>query len=312
MTHSLNLNTSVSACIIIKSEDLLRDPNRLHGWRKRWNGPIQLLVTTSMHPQHDVAGYKSLSRRLLSIYQHLVKRDDPRPMSIQLIYLSTSPTIAPSTNQLMNLLRLSLSTSTIKPSPIASAPQAILLLIPTGLEYLPAQNLSTTLLTSELPIPSILPLRNRTKNTSSAGIPIAHSKSRIPKSYLEPESTSALLIDANDPIWCTERFFLSTSTTVSNEKPWLDEWSECLWEVALVYPDAMLSGGGDEYFAHGKTVVWTDDDDSRVDTMRSDAISQTSASEDSSVRVSAFLFIVCHCLFASDEEETHKHMDHLP
>ena len=133
-------------------------------------------------------------------------------MSIHLLY-SPIPLSKQTHNAHINLARL-----------YARTP--LVMLFPSGLARLPSHSLYPSLLAAKITHPLIIP---RLSGSTRPQQQIASSRQKDRDTGLPFTNESALVISRNDPLWCTERFFV----------PYPKEWTECLWQFWLLHPDAV-------------------------------------------------------------------------
>ena len=112
-------------------------------------------------------------------------------MSVHILHLETD--IPDNPNAFLNLARLFAQTSTVA-------------LFPGNLSVVPPKTFTRSLFSKKLPPkPVIYSMRGQTS---------------YPFSSLSP-----LILERDDPLWCTERFFPDTTRST--------DWSDCLWQIWL-------------------------------------------------------------------------------
>lgn len=150
-------------------------------------GPISLLVTTSTPP--NSLEYSTL---LSSISKLRDSHNVNKALSVHVLQLEDYAQENPNPNAYLNLARLFSRTKKVA-------------IFPGNLSHLPPKALYKTLLTSTLNKPIVLTSR---------------TNPNYPFSALSP-----LILNRDDPLWCTERFFISVSREL--------DWGECVWQVWL-------------------------------------------------------------------------------
>jgi hypothetical protein len=101
----------------------------------------------------------------------------------------------------------------------------LVMLFPSGLASLPSHSLYPSLLAAKISHPLIIPRLSRSTPQQQN----APGQQKDKDASLPFMSESGLVISRNDPLWCTERFFV----------PYPKEWSECLWQFWLSHPNAV-------------------------------------------------------------------------
>lgn len=157
-------------------------------WASRWKGPVSVLVTT--HSAPDSLASRELVKQLEGFRRSSSMK---RALSAHILYLAPSPTQSP--NAYLNLARL------LSQTPLVA-------LFPGNLSVVPPKTFqrsiaSSTSFSGDKPI--VFSMRGRTS---------------FPFSPLSP-----VLIDRDNPVWCTERFFLGLPRSA--------DWEECLWQIWL-------------------------------------------------------------------------------
>lgn len=195
------------------------------------SGPISVVMLTSFIPKS--AKYNAFSKHISSLRSSFFSPRRNKALSlisIHLLYVPALPSSSHSRNAYINLARLYASTNAI-------------MLFPGGVAELPSRTLYHSLLADRSSSPLIIP-----RHSSSSYRPTAPATSILTSFSSDIDRTlpfhhdAALFVIRSDPLWCTERFFLSHPTAVTRLTTYPAypmEWTECLWQFWLAYPDAV-------------------------------------------------------------------------
>jgi hypothetical protein len=175
-------------------------------------GPISLLVTTTA--THSSSQNQKLLEKLSNLKAHLPV-EVAQSLSLHILYVSPKSNESP--NACLNLARLFSQTDHV-------------MLFPGNLSVLPPPMLFKTLLSYLQREPGRLTIINNQNDTM----------------FHFPSLTPALVSNRHS-IWCTERFFLSSSRDL--------DWDACLWQLWL---DSLGDVANLWYpgWKHGEQVVW--------------------------------------------------------
>ncbi|KAI0081275.1 hypothetical protein K474DRAFT_1704009 [Panus rudis PR-1116 ss-1] len=178
----------ITACVWTDEAEL----DSLRPWVSRWTGPISLLLTTSTLPSSPES--LALMERLSSMHK---TSDLDRALSAHILHKDGKTPENP--NAYLNLARL-----------FASTPQVIL--FPGNLSHIPPKTFHRSFFSN---------ISASAHNASSRPIVFTtRSHSSYPFSPLSP-----IVLNRDDPLWCTERSFLGVSREA--------DWNDCLWQLWL-------------------------------------------------------------------------------
>ncbi|KZT65940.1 hypothetical protein DAEQUDRAFT_813915 [Daedalea quercina L-15889] len=190
----------ITACLWSTDQDL----HSVIPWAMRWTGPISLLITTAVDPLS--AEHEALLGRLADLQQRSALLN--ATLSAHLVHLAPATPTNP--NAFLNLARL-----------FAQTPRVVL--FPGNLSTTPPKLLYSSLLAQDrgggrasaaiTPAPAS-PARRR------PAVLTTHGQTGFPFSPLAP-----VVVGRDDPLWCTERFFLPAGRAA--------DWEECLWQIWL-------------------------------------------------------------------------------
>jgi hypothetical protein len=175
-------------------------------------GPISLLVTTTAI--HSSAPHRKLLEKLSNLKAHLPV-EVAQFLSLHILYINSKSSESP--NAYLNLARLFSRTDHV-------------MLFPGNFSILPPPTLFETLLSQLQRRPTRLAIISNQNDT------------------MFPFPTLAPAIVSNDhSMWCTERFFLSSSRDF--------DWDACLWQLWLnSFGD--VTHLWDPHWKDGEPVVW--------------------------------------------------------
>ncbi|KAL4250706.1 hypothetical protein ABKN59_005473 [Abortiporus biennis] len=178
---------TITACLWTNETDI----DLLHTWVSRWAGSVSLVVTT-----HSVPGSPEHINLLQKISSLKKIPSIKSSTSIHMLHLKDHATDNP--NAYLNLARL-----------FSPAPQVIL--FPGNLSVVPPKTFYKSFF-----------LSSSSFNFTSDSTMVFASRGHFayPFSPLSPA-----VINRDDPLWCTERFFPSLSRE--------SDWMECLWQLWL-------------------------------------------------------------------------------
>ncbi|CAL1707491.1 unnamed protein product [Somion occarium] len=181
-------NDSITACLWTNDSSL----DLLPAWVAKWTGMVSILVTTTSAPSS--VQRKALLRQLKKF------QDNPtlnRSLNVHLMQVDGHTLDNP--NAYLNFARL-----------FSPTPQVVL--VPGNLSVLPPKAFYRSFFSNS---------SASARNVSSKPILFtSRGQPSFPYSSLSP-----VVMSRDDPLWCTERFFLSVSRQA--------DWSECLWQVWL-------------------------------------------------------------------------------
>ncbi|CCM02740.1 uncharacterized protein FIBRA_04847 [Fibroporia radiculosa] len=197
---------AVTACLWSTDQDL----SLINSWAQRWTGPISLLVTTKVEPSSTE--HAALLTSVLDLRtKHSLLAST---LSVHLVHLDAQTRDNP--NAFLNLARLFSQTPYVAlfPGNLSTAPPKTLYrsLKPAFGSTSSSRAIVGPSLQKEGQRPAILTTRGQTG---------------FPFSLLAP-----VVLPRDDPLWCTERFFLS-STAAATANTRAADWEECLWQIWL-------------------------------------------------------------------------------
>ncbi|KAK0212737.1 hypothetical protein DFS33DRAFT_1284232 [Desarmillaria ectypa] len=160
----------------------------LVNWARYWRGPVSLVITTNSAP--SAPAYKNLLHRLSAI------KTLPSLAYFSVHILQTNNQGSLSPNVFLNIGRLFAPTDTVM-----IVPAEISLVTPSAMLY----HSVSEHLSHRSQIPAVLTI------AKEIAFPVA--------------SFSPLVLPKNYPVWCTDRFFLMSSSS--------SDWDVCLWQFWL-------------------------------------------------------------------------------
>lgn len=205
------LPTDITACLWTPDSDI----DMLPAWAMRWQGEsllsipllnhdtwfsgvVSLVVTTTTTPS------SSERASLLLKLAGFSKRDSQLNSTLSVHILHLDPNTEENPNAFLNIARLFSQTQRVA-------------LFPSSLSSTPPKALYRTL------TPQMLASAALTASAALKYRPVVftvNGQTAFPFSSLSP-----VLIDRDDPVWCTERFFPALSRSA--------DWEECLWQMWL-------------------------------------------------------------------------------
>ncbi|GBE81502.1 hypothetical protein SCP_0312310 [Sparassis crispa] len=190
--------SAVTGCVWSSDDEL----TSLNNWATRWKGPISLLLTTTAvpsSPEHEM-----LLRRLSA----LQTKSSLLNSTLSAHVLHLAPNTPDNPNAFLNLARLFAQTARVAlfPGNFTTAPPKTL--------YASVLTQPTVSSAAMIPPPQARPHAQRPVVLTTRG------QTGFPFSPLAP-----LVLNRDDPLWCTERFFPALSRAA--------DWEECLWQVWL-------------------------------------------------------------------------------
>ncbi|TCD62800.1 hypothetical protein EIP91_006393 [Steccherinum ochraceum] len=179
---------TVTACAWMSDTEL----ETLPGWMSKWPGLVSLLVVTTA--ETDSPEFTKLYEKISGIRTHLSRVD-----WLSLHVLQVSPQTPNNPNAFLNLARV-----------LSPTPRVVL--FPGNLSVIPPKALYRSYFSD---------VSSSAKNTSHRPmIFTSRGQTTYPFAALAP-----VVLNRDDPLWCTERFF----PFVSRES----DWAECMWQIWL-------------------------------------------------------------------------------
>lgn len=205
--------STITACLWATDQDL----HLISAWASRWTGPISLLLTTTAEPSSPP--HTALLRRLAALQRHSILLNET--LSAHILHLtrpagnSSSRNPAPANpNALLNLARLFAQTSRVA-------------LFPANMSTTPPKTLYRSLLAWSPQASSLEAVQPRL-TARRPTILTSRGQSGFPFAPLAP-----VVLGRDDPLWCTERFFVGPSSPEGGSVARAADWEECLWQIWL-------------------------------------------------------------------------------